>query len=497
MRQNVHPCEMIQKAAVNYPERIAVLQANGEQITYRELLNMVSSVGTGLYEKHKVYGKPVIVLCDRSIWTYIILLAVTWAGGFYCPIDGKIPQARLDAITQILDNPIVIKGSRESVYGLIPQSNILKPWERKINQDLLYVMFTSGSTGIPKGVAVKIEAVLEMTETFADIVDFPNPLILGNQSPFDFDVSTKDIYLSLSYAGTLVIIPATYFAMPGNLMQFLVKNNVNTLIWAVSAVRVIENFKMLEGIDLENVKVLMFSGETMHPKVMRYWQRKLPNCIFVNLYGPTEVTGNCTYYKIDREYEDDEKIPIGKSFRNFEVMLLSPEGDEILECDIEGEICVRGQRVAAGYYNNQEQTDKVFSQLSTIGSLKSIVYHTGDVGKYDNSGNIIYCGRKDHQIKYMGHRVELGEIETIGTSLSEVNICCALFDKKKNRIVLIYESEYNLDKKLSEILSEKLPRFMIPSVLYRINNIPQTDHGKCDRISLQKMLEDIDNANNN
>lgn len=489
MSRIINPIEYLIKSAEQYPDRIAIKDNRGAELSYKELKETVSKIGTAIFNKTEGIKHPVIVLCERNVESLLLILGTVWAGDFYVPLDAKMPETRLAKIKETLENPIVIKGNKNTIEELLNGvHNIETPWEEIIDQDLLYIIFTSGSTGTPKGVTQKIASVLDMVDSFSDTFDFPKEMVTGNQAPFDFDVSEKDIWLTISHGGTIVIIPQTYFSMPGQLIPCLKKSSVNTLIWAVSALRIVENFNLFEDVVPDELRLVMFSGETMQPRTMRYWQKNLPKTTFVNLYGPTEITCNCTYFIVDREYKDNEKIPIGKAFRNCVVEVCDSDGKKIKDSS-EGEICVRGICVAAGYYGEKEKTEKVFKQDASHDKYRDVVYHTGDLGKYDSEGNIIFCGRSDHQIKHMGHRIELGEIESAVSGMSEINISCAVFHAEKDRIVLFYECKEDIKNNIIDYLKNLLPKYMIPNDFVRMDKIPQTVHAKCDRVLLKKMLE--------
>lgn len=223
----------------------------------------------------------------------------------------------------------------------------------------------------------------------------------------------------------------------------------------------------------------MFSGEAMPPKQLRIWQEKLPEAKFVNLYGPTEITCNCTYFPIERQYEDSEKIPAGKAFPGRRVILVDEEGKQVTEPGVQGEICSAGESLANGYYKEPEQTAEKFV-LYPVDGTEQRMYRTGDLGSYDEEGNIVFAGRKDFQIKHMGHRIELEEIERAFEKLDGVSRCCCLFDKKRNKLLGFYTGDSE-EKEVHQELKRYLPVYMIPAKIRKIDKMPLNKNGKIDR----------------
>ena len=335
------------------------------------------------------------------------------------------------------------------------------------------------TTGTPKAIVVSHGAASRFIRHFTEIFEITSADVIGNQAPFDFDVSVKDIYSSIMTGAQLVLIPKEYFSTPPRLLDYLCDKKVTNLTWAVSALTLVSALKGLNYRVPESVKRVMFSGEAMPPKQLRIWQEKLPDAKFVNLYGPTEITCNCTYFPIERQYEDSEKIPAGKAFPGRRVILVDEEGKQVTEPGVQGEICSAGESLANGYYKEPEQTAEKFV-LYPVDGTEQRMYRTGDLGSYDEEGNIIFAGRKDFQIKHMGHRIELEEIERSMTALDGVEKSCCVFDMEKNRIMGFYLGE----KEAADVrkqMKEKLPVYMVPTKLIQVDEMPLNKNGKTDR----------------
>ena len=350
----------------------------------------------------------------------------------------------------------------------------------------LYGVFTSGSTGNPKGIVVAHKSVLDFIGHFTQIFGIGKEDIIGNQAPFDFDVSVKDLYSAMFTGAEVVLIPREFFSTPPRLLDYLCDKNVTVLVWAVSALCIVSGLKGLKYKVPEKVRIIMFSGEVMPIKHLSMWQAALPNTEFVNLYGPSEITCNCTYYRIHRTYEKTEKLPIGGAFPGRIVFLMDDEGKIVTEPGVSGEICCAGESLAIGYYNNPEQTAKQFIMYDLNGE-NTRVYKTGDLAAYGTDGELYFAGRGDFQIKHMGHRIELEEIETNFMALDGVDRAVCLFDEGKNRIVCWYLGEIE-PKEVRIRLKEKVPAYMVPGRITRVDEMPYNKNGKIDRAYFRSLI---------
>jgi non-ribosomal peptide synthetase component F len=270
------------------------------------------------------------------------------------------------------------------------------------------------------------------------------------------------------------------------LIAYLEKEKIDTCIWSTSVLRLVENLKGLDAAKPTSLKMIMFSGEVMPNKILNYWRRHLPEVTYVNLYGPTEITCNCSFYIVDRSYNDDDVLPIGRQFKNTEIFILTEDHKEA-EIDEIGEICVRGSSLALGYYNNPEVTEKVFVQNPLNTHYRDLIYKTGDLGRVSNDGLLYFISRKDHQIKHMGHRIELGEIEVVANSIGKINMACCIFDKAKEKIMLFYEAAEESNKEIYREMLLKLPKYMIPNKMIWFDKLPLNKNGKIDRVYLKKV----------
>lgn len=492
--------QYLERNAGLYPNKIA-LEDDKEKVSYSEYIRNAKKIGT--YITNKVSGRtnaPIAVLIDRNIRSIITFMGIVYSGNFYVPIDMTMPQDRVNLIYETLQPIEIIDAcSREPYAAADNYSDIVNSTEadpvclqrireNMIDTDPLYCIFTSGSTGVPKGVVISHKSVLDLVNAFKEAFSFDEDTIWGNQAPFDFDVSVKDIYNALKCGGTVQVLPKKLFKMPKLLVSYLCEKKVNTLIWAVSAFRIVADFKTLEEGELPKLRNIMFSGEVMPVRALNYWMDKIPQAHYVNLYGPTEITCNCTYYEVKHRFAENEVLPIGKAFRNCRVLLRDENNRFISESGKIGEICVTGTCLALGYWNNRERTQSAFIQNPMNDAYESKMYATGDMGYYDPDGNIVFASRRDYQIKHMGHRIELGEIEAALNAIPFLTITCCLYDKQNEKIICFYQASQECKKEIVRELSKKLPKYMWPNVYVHYEELPLNKNGKIDRVALAENI---------
>jgi amino acid adenylation domain-containing protein len=494
--------EYLEHSATTHPDKIAVLDPE-KNATYEELLNNARRIGSFLSEQ-EVPQSPVAVFMDKSVEALTAFMGIVSAGCFYISINMDQPPTRIRQILETSNaGSIITLGSDTSIikeagylgkcfdYHHMIKHEINVDALAKIRENFLdihplYCNFTSGSTGISKGVLVSHRSVIDFMEYFPSLFHITEEDRIGNQAPFDFDVSVKDIYSTLKMGATMVIIPKRLFSIPTQLLDYLCDQKVTTLIWAVSALCMVSQLKGFTYKIPDQVNKVLFSGEAMPVKQLSIWQKYLPNARYVNLYGPTEITCNCTYYEINREFQAEEKIPIGRPFPNEKVFLLDEENKQVTTPGVNGELCVSGTALALGYYNNPEQTKRAFIQNPLNQNYLEMIYRTGDLAFYNEDNDLCFAGRKDFQIKHMGHRIELEEIEMAINSFSPIERACCVFEEKRNRITAFYVGSME-GKEISEQMRKSLPSYMIPTAFRTITEFPITPNGKIDRKKLLEM----------
>lgn len=464
-----------------------------------DLAQTISSLGYS--------GKPIGVLLHKSKEMIACFAGINLSGNFYIPLDTTQPESRLESILSTLDCPLVVTDSRNASKipsrwsnRVVEIDSIFKnsrEWQRAkeiidatnvIDTNPVYSIFTSGSTGLPKGVVVNHRGVVDYIDWAIETFEIDESYTLGNQAPFYFDNSTLDIYLMYATGATLDIIPESKFVFPAKLIDYLEENKISFVFWVPFVLINIANFRLLDKRKPSFLKDVFFAGEVMPNKQLNYWRSRMPECRYVNLYGPTEITVDCTYYIVDRDFRDDEPLPIGKPCRNTDIIILKDRKTLCMEGET-GEICVRGSSLACGYYNNPEKTAEAFIRNPLQPAYPETIYCTGDLGYFNNRGEVMFIGRADSQIKHKGYRIELGEIENavVGSDLVEEG--CIVYNHSKQRITLIYSNHTDITPSdLRRVLSDKIPAYMLPSVLIREEKMARNQNGKIDRAYYNKTV---------
>ena len=494
--------DYLEKACQEKPNKAAYIDDN-KSVTFRELRDDAMKIATHFINM-EYFKKPIAIFLDKGVDVLVSFLGCAYSGNFYSPIDPQMPINRVKSIIETLEPICIVTSAKYAevireistdvsivIYDDIAddkQEVLVKQRGREIvDTDILYVLFTSGSTGTPKGVIISHRAVSAYIEWAAGAFEFSEKEILGNQTPFYFSMSVLDIYLTLRNMLTMYIIPKTLFSTPDRLLEYVVKREISMIYWVPSALMLVANAGALERQDVSCIKKVLFAGEVMPTKQLNVWRSHLKNAMYANLYGPTEVTDICTYYIVDRDFDDDEALPIGYPCENSDVILLDEKNECISREQIDemGELCVRGSTLAYGYYNDSKRTEEAFVQNPLNKSYSEKIYRTGDLVKYNSRGELLYAGRKDFQIKVSGYRIELGEIETIISGVEEVRSCCCLFDEVNQLIICVYEGAIEKSG-IRKCVKDALPRYMMPHRYIRLDNMPLNDNGKIHRAALKE-----------
>ncbi len=484
-----------------------IFREPNRDITYSDFVLESKAIGTTIYSHINSIHEPVVILIDKSIAALSSMIGTLYSGNYYTILDVKMPEDRMNLILDTLETKLLITDQKhyklaselkfngtiiqyeDICHNQIDEKILDNIYRKMIDTDPAYILFTSGSTGIPKGTVVSHRGVISYATWVCEAFNITDQTVFGNQTPFYFSMSVLDIFATMMSGATLYILPKMYFSFPAKLLNCLVENKINTIYWVPSALGIVANLKALDAILPTDIEKVLFAGEVMPTKILNYWRSKLPNAMYANLYGPTEVTDICTYYVVNREFSDDESLPIGNACNNCDVILLN-EHDQEPAVGEPGELCVRGSFLANGYYKQKEKTAEAFVQNPLQKNYPEIIYRTGDIVKYNSYGELMYLSRKDFQIKHMGYRIELGEIETAIFAIDGVDSCACIYDDEHRWIVLFYQAKDLDNESILAQAKKKLPNYMIPNKMMKIKRMPHNANGKIDRKALKALYKE-------
>ena len=492
----------------NNDNKVALVEGES-RITFANLDRKSKILANTIIDYLNDSNKPIAVFLPKSINSVISDIAITYSSNIYMNLDIKTPLDRINNIISLIEPKLIITNSTylkqiESLdlslpilnidtidfeNGLINEVVLFKRLSKLIDTDPYCIINTSGSTGTPKGVVLNHKSFVDFIEWSVDTFKFSDDEIIGSLSPLVFDIYSYELCMLMSKGSTIVLIPDNLAAFPIKILEILDKENTTFLFWVPTIMVNIANMGLLDKIQLPSLNTVWFAGEVFPTKQFNYWKNNLKDCLFANLYGPIEITLDCTYYIVDRDIPDDEPLPIGIACRNTDILILNDE-DKLVENGGEGELCVRGTSLAMGYYNNPEKTSLAFVQNPLNNSYPEIIYRTGDIVSINNRDEIIFKGRKDSLVKHLGYRIELGEIEhVVVNNLKIAKNACVVYNFNKKEIILFYEESKEIPvSEFRKVLTKALPKYMIPTVYIFMQELPRNTNGKIDRLILKNSL---------
>ena len=559
---NMNPTNLLSylyTTAAKHPSKPAFISETSA-LTFSELKSKSEIIGSFIANKN-IYSEPVIVFMEKSPEEVSALLGVICSGNYYVALDLEMSETRLSRIIDITESKLMICDKHtetkaeslgfkgiiynydEIITGEIDHEVLLNIYQKAKDTDPVYIVFTSGSTGVPKGVMASHRNVIDYIEGLGEILECDENTVFGNQAPLYLDASLKDVYTTLKYGATTYFIPKKLFMSPVKLIEYLNEHRINTICFVASALTIFTRLSAFEYAKPYYLKVIAFGGEVLPLSHFKQWKEACPKAKFINLYGATECTGMSSYYVIDDVERLENSIPIGKPLPNTEILLLDEEGSPIVkplqgteisiidkegnptvkqpadmeifrqdkkdlateeplpdtkfsqivdegktvEKGLRGEICIGGTGLALGYYKDVEKTKEKFVNNPLNNGMSKLIYKTGDIGYYGEDGEIYFAGRKDNQIKHRGYRIELEEIEACGNEISGVERGVCHYDNDKEVIIFFYEGSIEPDK-VKEYFRNKLAGYMVPGKIVKLAKLPNMAGGKKDRKTLAKFI---------
>ncbi len=495
-------------------------------MTYAELEEASTRLAALLWDSGVRSGDRVGIYLPKCIDAVVGIFGTLKADAVYVPIDPSSPPLRVAHILNDCGIRHLISSSRQHSHLLAAESGIRAPEldtlvlmdreprvdgppdhvgrvitlseidcvsaepcdSRRIETDLAYILYTSGSTGVPKGVMVSHRAALTFIDWTYDHFSISERDIVSSHAPFHFDLSIFDIFTTIKAGGTIALVPPHLSAFPAALARWIQDQRITVWYSVPSALTLMLTRGNFSAYDYSALRLILFAGEVFPIKYLRELKAHTRARLF-NLYGPTE-TNVCTYYEVkDISPDRIAPVPIGKAIANYEVFALSEDGRPI-ERHEKGELFARGPGLMSGYWGDPAKTDRVLVPNPLAGPYAERACRTGDIVTLDDEGNYVYVGRRDHMIKSRGYRIELGEIETIlygHPAVSEAAVIALPDEEVTNRIkafIVPERSDALTGDELQLYCAERLPRYMVPEIIEFLESLPKTSTGKVDRQSL-------------
>ena len=499
------------------PNTLAVID-NDREVSFQQLREKALKIGEAVRERlGGMINQPVSIFLSESADYVAAILGVLYSGNFYVPLIKNGAKSLLKTVIESI-NPQVIITDFESAGALVrcaisiskqlvleevyeevlDEDPIVEEYRKITDKDPVYIMHTSGSTGVPKGVVISHGGLVDYVEWVGKTFQMDATKRIGSKTSFAFDNSVLDIF-SMVFYGSLLVLKYPKEKKPDlkkvlfKMLQEIKEHRINLIFWVPLYLKLFADHDIFQEGVPANLKQVLFCGEVMHNKHLNYWRKHLPDTQYANLYGPTEVTDVCSYYIVNRPFSDDEPLPIGKACENMSVLILNDDL-KLIEPGESGEIYVRGTGVALGYWQNPFETAKVFVQNPLHNDYSDICYKIGDLGTYNAYGEILFLGRKDTQIKYFGTRIELGEIEVAACAMEGIEDCVVLFDSQEAVMTLVYQASSEIEKlEIMRFLHDKVTA--VPTRYVHMKKFPLNNSGKVDRVTLRGLLREKLNGN--
>ena len=506
------------------------LSVDGVELTYSELLERAKSISGAISEGEQDFQPLAAVLASRSVTAYAGVLGVLGSGKGYVPLNPKFPLERTRSMLLLSGCSTLIAGNEclaqlsklledldRRLTVILPDTTANKklvtdfPQNRFVFKDdipntngfrciaeskpgsIAYLLFTSGSTGVPKGVPIYHSNVRSYVEYICDRYQVSQEDRFSQEFDLTFDLSVHDMFVCWERGACLFAVPEKSVMAPA---KFIRAHGLTMWFSVPSVIGLLSRMRLLSPGAFPSLRYSLFCGEPLPANYAQRWQEAAPNSIIENLYGPTETTIAITHYKWDPQRSPSECVngivPIGWPFDGQRFCVADQDRTPVPP-GISGELCLAGSQVTTGYWNNPEKTREQFVQLRAGGD--SFWYQTGDIVRQDERGCLFYLGRVDHQIKIRGYRVELQEIEAVLRTLcgteQVVSVPWPVQNGSADGVVAFIAGVAALDvKQILNAAGELLPDYMVPKNIYILSELPINANGKVDRVQLSKLLEE-------
>jgi amino acid adenylation domain-containing protein len=523
---------LLTEAALRRPQRLAVTSGD-YQLSYEELDRLSNKVARALLRAGVAPGDRVGILAPKSVAAVVGLYGVLKAGACYVPLDPKAPAQRLAYVLRDSGAGVIIADEARTglaavlagdlpepgtvvVIGLDGQTGpsdaagdpaqraAIRTWagvvtesdepltaDRVIESDLAYILYTSGSTGTPKGVMISHRNSLTFVEWAAAAAGLIDEDRVCSPAPLHFDLSVFDVFATCRAGACMAVMPDGTTTFPVSIAQWLERERLSVWYSVPSVLILLACFGSLRQFDLSQLRTVIFAGEVFPPKYLARLMTELPQCRYLNWYGPTE-TNVCTAFEVGAGQVDDGPVPIGKACANTDVFAVTSDGRRVSSPDEEGELYVRGPALMRGYWGQPAKTREVLVSHPFRAEYDEPVYRTGDLVTLGPGGNYVYVGRRDSMVKVRGYRVELGEVEAAlyrHPAIREVAVMPVpdeLFGSRLRAVIAVDDPGNLTREAVLEHCRQWLPSYMVPDIVEFRAALPRTSTGKVDRAGLSR-----------
>lgn len=493
---------------------VAIKTTNDDFITFHDLEILSNRIAHHLINSGIRKNEVIAILNNKTFTSYALMIACIKTGVIYTNLDPKSPVERLNKMLLVCSPKCLFHAGNEHVdtIGRVKSEEILlvdytaEQFQAQINKqpnelpnlnanvtssNPAYIMFTSGSTGFPKGVVISQGSLIHFINWSRSTYNITTDDVLTNLNPMHFDNSVFDFYASLFNGASLLPITEELTINPRKLLDVL--NVLKPTVWfsVPSMLVYVLNMRALKDADLPTLRIVTFGGEGFPKNKLReLWEKWKNRVTFINVYGPTEGTCICSSYIVsENDLLNDELLPLGPIAPNFTATVLDEMNHPMTDGGI-GELCIGGPNLALGYYNNPTKTLEVFVDHPHIHSHSEKIYRTGDLVSYDKNMNVfLFRGRKDNQIKRMGYRIELEEIENAFNTLDYIEETAVIYIDNasyKAKIIACIKSSEKHEQKIRDAVGKHLPQYMLPDFIYHYDILPKNANGKIDRLALKE-----------
>lgn len=519
------------RSAAEHPQRPA-LDVDGAAYTYAQLFDLSSRLASMIERHAGATERLCAVLGYRSLYAYLGVLGTLIGGRGYVPLNPMFPVSRnaaminasgvrvviadhtgcglLSELLPLIDHPLVILGTDDPIHKQIETAGLehqfvslgeLEAWPTADpspagGREIAYLMFTSGSTGVPKGVMVSHENTRHYITAMLERYDLTAEDRFSQMFDLTFDLSVFDMFLCWEVGGRLCVVPHASRFMPAKFV-----NDKQLTVWfsVPAVIGFMRKLRLLKPDFFPSLRLSLFCGEPLPASGVELWTAAARNSIVDNLYGPTELTIACTAYRWDPAVSPSKSVngvvPIGRAFPGLEAAVVD-EKLQPVETGKMGELCIRGPQTTLGYWENRTLTDERFVSLpgTETSQNRYLWYRTGDLVRYNEDGDLIFFGRVDHQVKILGYRVELGEIEHQIRLVSQSDLVAAipwpLNESGASSVEAFVTGSKATEGEIIKACQDTMPDYMVPQKVHLVESMPLNVNGKIDRKQLRQILED-------